>query len=125
MERLELERELQSQVRGVIAQKLAILHAGFPLLLGRDYFLVPDVFAQNQQHVLGLVFIREVEEFFHSLDVKTLHAGIEIKQPDGHAGDRNDGQLQTVALGLDQPPLLDVDVLGINKDINRVEAQFL
>ena len=125
MKRLQLQGDLHAQLRRIVAQQPAVLDARPPLLLGRNHFLVPDVFAQHQQHVLGLVLVGQVEILLHALDMKPLHAGIEVDQPHRHAGDRDDRQLQPVALVLDQPPLADVDIERIDEDIDRVEAELL
>src|SRR5688572_925131 len=56
--------------------------------------------------------------------MKPLHAGVEVDQSDGYAGDGDDWQLQAIALILDQSPFLHVDIERIDENINRVEAQF-
>ena len=101
------------------------LTAGRPLLGRRNHFLLPDVFAQDQQHVLRLEQVGHVEIRPDPLDVEPLDAGVEVDQPDRDAGDAHDRQAGRVALVLDQPLLLDVDVERIGEDVDRVEADLL
>ena len=57
--------------------------------------------------------------------MESLHAGIEVNEPDSNAGDRNDRQLKAVTFVLDQAALTDVDVQRIHEDIYGVEADLL
>src|SRR5262249_2173118 len=96
-----------------------------PLLCRRDHLPLPNVLPQHQQHVLRLVLVGEVEVLATALQVETLHAGVEVDQAHGHAGDADDGQPGPVALALDEPTLLDVQVERVGKDVNGVKADFL
>ena len=58
---------------------------------------------------LASILVGQVEIRPHALDVKRPHAGIEVDQAHGHAGQRHDRQPQAIALVLDQPPLADVE----------------
>ena len=91
-ERLELECDLQAELRGVFAQRPHVLDGGRPLLGGRDHFLLPDVLAQDQQDVLGLEQVGHVEIGPHAVEVEPLDAGVEVDQADRHAGDAHDRQ---------------------------------
>ena len=48
----------------------------------------------TSKHVAGLVLVGQVEIGLHALDVKLAHAGVEIDQAHGHAGQRDDRQSQ-------------------------------
>src|SRR5262245_369598 len=103
MEWLELESDLNAEVGGVVAENAAVFDAGLPLLGGRNDLLVPNVFAEDKEDIFGFVFIGQIEVFFHAVNREPLDAGIEVDQADGDAGDRDDGQLEAVALALDEP----------------------
>ena len=107
---------------GIFAQCLHVLDRGCPLLGGRNHFLLPDVLAQDQEHVPRLEQIGHVEIGLHSLEVEPLDAGVEVDQPDRHAGDAHDRQAGLVALVLDQSLFLDVDIERVGEDVDRVEA---
>ena len=125
LERLQFQGDLQSQVGGVLAQLAAVADADLPLLGRRDHLPLPDVFAQHQQQVLGLVFVAQVEVSPAALQVEPLHAGIEVDQADGDASDADDRQAGPVALALDEPAFLDVEVERIGEDVDGVEADLL
>src|SRR5262249_55506218 len=96
-----------------------------PLLFRWNDLLLPDVLAQDKQQVLRLVLINEIEIRPATLQMKALHAGIEIKQPDRDARDADNRQSSLVAFTLDEPALLDVDIERIGEDVDRVEADLL
>jgi len=47
MKRFQLQGDLYTEVRGVVAELPAVGDSGLPLLLGWDDLLVPDVFADD------------------------------------------------------------------------------
>ena len=57
--------------------------------------------------------------------MEALHARVEVDQPDGDAGDADDRQPGLVALALDEPAFLDVDVERVGEDVDGVEADLL
>jgi RNA polymerase sigma factor (sigma-70 family) len=70
-----------------------------------------------------LVFVCQVEIALHSLDMKALDARIKIDKADRDTGDRDDRQLQPVTFFLDQPPLANIDIERIDKDVYAIEAE--
>src|SRR5262245_56044275 len=118
LERLQLKSNLQAKIGGVFAQLAYVFRSGLPLLLRRDDLPFPDIFAQHQQHVLGLVCVGQVEVSPAALQVKSLHGGVEIEQADGDAGNADDRQPGPVALALDEQPLLDVQVQRIGENVD-------
>jgi len=122
LERLQLQRDLQPQVGGVLAQLADVAHAGLPLLGRRNHLPLPDVLAQHQQHVLGIIFVGQIKVLAAALEVEALHAGVEVDQPDGDAGNADDGQPGPITLALDETAFLDGEVEGVGEDIDRIEA---
>ncbi len=121
----ELQRNLQPQRRGVVGQSAAILDARPPLLGGWYHLAVPDVLTEHEEQILRLEFVDQVEVGFRTLDVKPLHARIEIDQTHRHAADRDDRKLLPPTFMANQPPLANVDVERVGEDVDRVEADFL
>ena len=103
--RFEFQGDFESQVLSVLGQFPAVVDTGFPLLRWRDHLLVPDVLAEHQQQVVGLVLVTEVQERVAAVHVEALDGGIEIDQANGDTADRDDWQTGLVALGLDQSSL--------------------
>src|SRR5205814_90233 len=85
----------------------------------------PDVLPQDQEDVAGLVLVRQVEVRPAALQVEALHAGIEVDEADGDAGDADDGKPRAVALALDEQSFLDVQVEGVGEDVDGIEADLL
>src|SRR5262249_37079429 len=96
-----------------------------PLLRGRDDLPLPDVLAQDEEEVPRLVLVGEVEVRLAALEVETLHAGVEVDQADGDAGEADDGQAGPVALALDKAALLRAQVERVGEDVDGVEADLL
>src|SRR5262249_6028906 len=78
-----------------------------------------------QEQVLRLIFVAKVEKRPATLEMETLDARVEIDQADGHACDAHDRQSGLVALALDEPALLDVDVQRVGEDVDGIEADLL
>ena len=125
MKRLELERDLQAEVLGIVPQGPDVLDADRPLIGRRDHLALPDVLAEHEQDVLRLEEVGQVEIGAHPVDVEPLHARVEVDQADGHAGDADDRQARPVAFVLDELPLSHVDVERVGEDVDRVEADLL
>ncbi len=61
-----------------------LLHAfdsPFPLIRRCNHFLVPDIFADNQQRIFPVQVIGEVEISLHPINMKMPHRSIEIRNP--------------------------------------------
>ncbi len=63
-----------------------------PLLRRRDHLALPDVLAENQKQVVRPELTGHVQVRADPLDMKPLHARVEVDQADGHARDADDGQ---------------------------------
>ncbi len=50
---LEFDGNLQIEFLSVLAESLDVVYSDPPLLRGRNYFLLPDVFAQHQQQIVA------------------------------------------------------------------------
>src|SRR5439155_21780818 len=101
LERLQLQGDLQPQVGGVFAQLGDVTDAGLPLLGRRDHLALPDVLADHQQQVFRRELVAQVQVCPASLEVEALHAGVEVDEADGDAGDTDDGQPGPLALAAD------------------------
>src|SRR5262249_28746224 len=86
---LEFERDLSPELRCVLAQFTKVLHCRLPLLGGRDDFLLPNIFAQHKQDVLGIIFVCQVQIGPAALEMKTLHSRIEINEAKRNASNAN------------------------------------
>ena len=124
LERLQFERDLQTEVRRVVAERLRCLTPVCPLLRGRDDLPLPDVLAEHEEQVLGLEFVAEVEIRPAAIEVEPLHAGVEVDQPDRDAGDADDRQPGLVALGADELALLGVDVERVGEDVDASRSRW-
>ena len=122
MERLELNGDLEAQPRGVVAQLAPRFHGPFPLILGRDHLLLPDVFAQHQQKVLGCELVDKIQMRLGTLQVELAHRPIEIRNAQRAAAHADDRQAHFAAGVLDEPPFFDVDLEGIGRDIDGVKT---
>ena len=71
--------------RILVAEDAAVVYASLPLFGRRNDFLVPDIFAEDEQHVFGFVLVSQIEIFFHAIERKPLHAGVEVHQAERHA----------------------------------------
>src|SRR5208282_843152 len=124
LERLQFEGDLQVEIGRVLGQLAHVAHARPPLLGRSDYLSFPNVLAENEQQVAGLVFVREVEVRPAALQMEALDTRVEIDESKGHARHTDDGQPHPVALVLDQAPLAGAQIERIGEDVDRVEADF-
>src|SRR5439155_8247603 len=117
--------DLESERIGIVAKLAQVADAGAPLLHGLNDLLFPDIFPQDDQDVFRLVLIGQVQVGPATLEVETLHRGIEVDQAHGNAGDADDRETDAIAFALDPAAFLDVQVKRIGKNIDRIEADFL
>ncbi len=113
-----------SQFGGPVAETPHRVDAELPLFRRRNYLAIPDVLADDQQHVAGLVFVGQVQIGADPPKVKCPDAVVEIDQSDGHAGKRYDRQAQSVAAVLNEPTLANVERERIGENVDHVEADF-
>src|SRR5579885_3419794 len=125
LERLQLQGDLQVEIGGVFAQFADAADAGLPLLGWCNDLALPDVLAQHQQHVLGIVFVSQVEITAAAVEVEALDAGIEVDEADGDASDADDGQAGAFAFAADETTLAGIEVERIGEDVDGVEADLL
>ncbi|GBD35602.1 hypothetical protein HRbin36_00715 [bacterium HR36] len=121
-ERFQLECDLQTEISRIVAEAAEVCDSAAPLLLRWNDFLLPNIFAQDQKDILGLVFVSQVEVGLAALEMEPLHGTIEIHQAEGDAGDADNGQTDAVAFAFDQTPFADVHIERIGEDVNGVEA---
>ena len=101
------------------------LDARPPLLRRRDHLLLPDVFTEHEQEVRAAELGRQVEEGPAAVEMKPPDRRIEVDQPEGHAAQAHDRQVEVAAGVFDQGPLGGVDLERIGEDVDRVEAELL
>ena len=92
---------------------------------GRNHLSLPDVLAQHEQYIFGIVFVSQIQIPPAALDMEALHARVEVDESDGHARDADDRQASLFALAADEAALAGVEIERIGENVDGVEADFL
>ena len=67
----EFERDVDFLFIGVIAESADRFRGPIPLGIRRDDFALPDVFAENEQDILGVPGAGEIDELFACVRYET------------------------------------------------------
>src|SRR5205823_3599503 len=122
---LELDGELQTESLCIFREVAHMLDGPFPLIGGGDDLLLPDILAQNEEHVPGLELMAQIEIALGSKHVKIAHRLVEVRDAEGATDYRDYRQIGCNARLANEPPLLRGDFERIGKNIDCVEADFL
>src|SRR5262245_56078629 len=81
LEWLQFQRDREAEVARVLSQLTDIVDGRFPLLGRRNNLLFPDIFAQDEQHVVGFILVGEIEVAPAALHVKSRTLGLKSISP--------------------------------------------
>ena len=125
VEWLELDSDFEIESARVFGELAHVFNGPLPLIFRGDHFLLPNIFAKNEQEIFAFEFVAEIEVALCTMRMEVAHGFVEIRNAERAADGGAYRKIVFAGRLPNQTPFFGSDLERVSENINRVEADLL